>query len=138
MALEQLLQDLTTALKENTAALVSAGKTSAGRATKKTEAAPPASAPAPAAASQAVTEPATASAPKEAAATAPASGTVTAVKDPTIDDIRNALVKAQTRLGSKDKVQALLTKFTPGGPHTTGTVKKEDYAKLIAECETLK
>lgn len=54
----------------------------------------------------------------------------------TLDDVRIALVECQTRLGSKAKPLAVLTKYTPGGPHTTGTLKVEDYAKVIAECKS--
>lgn len=58
------------------------------------------------------------------------------VKDPTLDDVRNALVKAQTRLGSKDKPKAVLDKYSKTG--TTGGLDKADYGKVIAACETLK
>lgn len=56
----------------------------------------------------------------------------TPAKELTLDDVRNALVACQTRKGSKAIPQAILEKYSPG--KVTGTLPKEDYAKVIAEC----
>ena len=53
----------------------------------------------------------------------------------TLDDVRNALVKAQTRLGAKAKPQEVLAKYSKTG--TTGGLDKADYIKVIEECVKL-
>lgn len=105
------------------------------KATKPTPAPAAATAePAPApAASPETTAPASAG---SAPVAKPTEAAATPAKDLTLDDVRNALVKAQTRLGSKEKPKAVLDKFSKTG--TTGGLAPADYARLIAECETLK
>lgn len=53
----------------------------------------------------------------------------------TLDDVRAALVQAQTRFGSKAKPQEVLSKYSKTG--TTGGLDKADYSRVIAECTAL-
>lgn len=53
-------------------------------------------------------------------------------KEPTLDDVRTALVQCQTRKGGKDVPQAILSKYSSN--KTTGGLKKEDFVKVISEC----
>jgi hypothetical protein len=83
----------------------------------------------------------TAAAPSAAAAPAPAkasaSGTSPASSTPTKDDVRDALTAYQTKCqGDIVKPREILTKYAPSG--TLGTLKEEDYAKLIAELQAAK
>jgi hypothetical protein len=48
--------------------------------------------------------------------------------------VRVALTQAQTRLGGREKPFAVLTKYSPT---LMAGLKKEDYAKVIAECAAL-
>jgi hypothetical protein len=67
--------------------------------------------------------------PASAGAAQPAVQTAAAA---TLDDVRAALVARQTRDGTKVNAQAILEKYSP--TKVTGGLKKEDYAKVIAEC----
>ena len=60
----------------------------------------------------------------------PATGDSTKVY--TDSDVRTALVQAQTRLGGREKPQAILAKYAT--PATIAGLKQADYAKVIAEC----
>lgn len=53
-------------------------------------------------------------------------------------DVRSALVALQTRKGTRTFSQAILDKYTSGAQHVIGSLKKEDYAKVVAECEAIK
>lgn len=53
-------------------------------------------------------------------------------KEPTLDDVRAALVALQTRKGTKAPAQTILEKYSP--TQVTGGVPKDKYAALIAEC----
>jgi hypothetical protein len=55
-------------------------------------------------------------------------------KEPTLDDVRLALVECQTRKGGKDVPQAILAKHTAPKAGTTGNLPKDKYATVIAEC----
>jgi hypothetical protein len=83
----------------------------------------------------------TAAAPSAAAASEPAkasaSGTSPASSSPTKDNVRDALTAYQTRCnGDIVKPREILTKYAPSG--TLGTLKEEDYGKLIAELQAAK
>lgn len=54
-------------------------------------------------------------------------------KEPTLEEVRNALVDVQTGLESRPAAMTLLKKYAPNTV-TTGELKKEDYAKLIKDC----
>jgi hypothetical protein len=81
---------------------------------------------APVATSEAATAPVTASAPTEAAAP---------TATPTDSDVRTALVQAQTRLGGREKPQAVLAKYA--NPATIAGLPKDKYATVIDECAAL-
>jgi hypothetical protein len=85
---------------------------------------------APAVTSEAVTAPVTASAP-----TAAAAPTATPSALPTDSDVRTALVQAQTRLGGREKPQAVLAKYA--NPATIAGLPKDMYVHVIAECAAL-
>jgi hypothetical protein len=53
-------------------------------------------------------------------------------KEPTLDDVRAALVQCQTRKGSKEVPLTILKKYASTG--TTGSLPKDKYAAVIAEC----
>ena len=55
-----------------------------------------------------------------------------ALKELTLDDVRRALTELQTRK-SKDAAMAVLGKYAP--TKTTGSLPKDKYATLIAECK---
>jgi hypothetical protein len=82
------------------------------------------------AASIAVPAPEAAPAPAIEAPVAPV--TSPSEKELTLDDVRTALVQCQTRKGSKEVPFAILKKYAPSG--TTGTLPKDKYAAVIAEC----
>jgi hypothetical protein len=55
----------------------------------------------------------------------------------TLDDVRVALVALSTRTGSRAKSDEILAKFAgEGKPAVTGSLKAEDYAKVVAECQS--
>lgn len=64
--------------------------------------------------------------------TAAAPSTPPSDKVYTDSDVRTALVQAQTRLGGREKPQAILAKYAT--PATMAGLKQADYAKVIAEC----
>lgn len=63
---------------------------------------------------------------------APAAAAVTPAKEPTLDDVRTALVQCQTRKGGRAPAQEILEKYSTN--KVTGGVPKDKYAALIAEC----
>ena len=67
-----------------------------------------------------------------AAAPAPEAPATGDSKVYTDSDVRTALVQAQTRLGGREKPQAILAKYAT--PATIAGLKQADYAKVIAEC----
>ena len=67
-----------------------------------------------------------------AAAPAPEAPVTGDSKVYTDSDVRTALVQAQTRLGGREKPQAILAKYAT--PATMAGLKQADYAKVIAEC----
>lgn len=69
-------------------------------------------------------------------ATAPEAKPAASTSDLTDKDVRTALVTLQTRKGSKEEPQRILSKYATNG--VIAGVKKEDYAKLIAECQAVK
>lgn len=65
----------------------------------------------------------------------PATGTSTAAKEPTLDDVRAALVTCQTRKGSKQASLDVLRKHIPAAlTNVTGNLPKDKYAAVISEC----
>lgn len=56
------------------------------------------------------------------------------VKPPTQDDVRAALVAAQTALKSKDKAVDILAKHTTGGERVLSKLPEANFAALIKEC----
>lgn len=56
------------------------------------------------------------------------------VKPPTQDDVRAALVAAQTALQSKDKAVDILAKHTTGGERVLSKLPESAFAALIKEC----
>jgi hypothetical protein len=55
-----------------------------------------------------------------------------ATPEPTLDDVRNALVQCQTRSGGKKAPQDILNKYSPS--KTTGGLPQDKYATVITEC----
>ena len=64
------------------------------------------------------------------AAQTPAAATT--AKEPTLDDVRAALVALQTRKGTKAPAQTILEKYSP--TKVTGGLPKEKYKAVIDEC----
>ena len=134
MTIEASLLSLETAVKELTAAVLAQGSSIAAPKTTRSKAAKPV--PSNTAASTATSSEPT-SAVTVSASTADAPPPVTAEASPTDkiytdSDVRTALVQAQTRLGGREKPQAILAKYAT--PATMAGLKQADYAKVIAEC----
>jgi hypothetical protein len=66
----------------------------------------------------------------------PTAAAATGIAPATLDDVRVALVALSTRTGSKAKASEILEKYTPNATHVTGSLKAEDYARVVAECQT--
>ena len=134
MTIEASLLSLETAVKELTAAVLAQGSSIAAPKTTRSKAAKPA--PSNTAASTATSsEPTSAVTVSASTADAPPPATVEASptdKVYTDSDVRTALVQAQTRLGGREKPQAILAKYAT--PATMAGLKQADYAKVIAEC----
>lgn len=70
-----------------------------------------------------------------AAASAESPATAVAAKPLTDTDVRDALVKVQTKAGTKDKVLELISKHSAGGAKSLSAVPPEKYAALIADAK---
>lgn len=101
-----------------------------------TSAATPTASEAPTAAAEASSAPTTDTPAAAQPATVPEAKPAASASELTDKDVRTALVQLQTRKGTKKEAQAILDKFAPNG--VIAGVKKEDYAKLIAECQAVK
>jgi hypothetical protein len=79
------------------------------------------------------------------AATATTAETNDAPATPVVDekvytdsDLRTALTQASTRLGSKEKVVALLQKYAGADkPPIVASIAAADYGKVVADCASL-
>lgn len=135
MTIEASLLSLETAVKELTAAVLAQGSSIAAPKTTRSKAAKPAPESTSAAPPATSSEPTSAVTVSASTADAPPPATVEASptdKVYTDSDVRTALVQAQTRLGGREKPQAILAKYAT--PATMAGLKQADYAKVIAEC----
>ena len=100
---------------------------------KKRSSAPAASTSPESAATAAASSTSTEAKPAEAAAPS-TTGTSPASSTPSKDDVRGALTRYQAACGGgMAPPREILTKYAPSG--TLGTLKDEDYSKLIAELD---